>query len=63
MVRIIVGTLVEIGLGKYRAEDIPAMLAAKDRRAAGGTALPQGLFLQWIKYGDGPRLRAGDEAE
>jgi tRNA pseudouridine38-40 synthase len=63
MVRIIVGTLVEIGLGKYRAEDIPAMLAAKDRRAAGETALAQGLFLQWIKYGDGPTSRGGVEAE
>jgi len=48
-VRIMVGTLVDIGLGHYRAEDIPAMLAARDRRAAGSTAPPQGLYLQWVK--------------
>lgn len=57
MVRIIVGTLVEIGIGKYRAESIHEMLAAKDRRAAGGTAPPHGLYLQWIKFGNGPTPR------
>ncbi len=49
MVRIIVGTLVEVGLGQYRPDDIPKMLAANDRRAAGSTAPPHGLYLQWIK--------------
>jgi tRNA pseudouridine38-40 synthase len=49
MVRIIVGTLVEIGLGRYSPDDIPQMLAARDRQAAGSTAPPQGLYLQWIK--------------
>ncbi|QOV88103.1 tRNA pseudouridine(38-40) synthase TruA [Humisphaera borealis] len=63
MVRIIVGTLVEIGLGKYRADDVTKMLEAKDRRAAGGTAPPHGLYLQWIKFGDGPTRRGGDEDE
>jgi tRNA pseudouridine38-40 synthase len=51
MVRIIVGTLVEVGLGKYAPGDIPKMLEAKDRRAAGSTAPPHGLYLQWIKIG------------
>ncbi|HEY1685409.1 MAG TPA: tRNA pseudouridine(38-40) synthase TruA [Tepidisphaeraceae bacterium] len=50
MVRIIVGTLFEIGLEKYWPSDIPKMLAAADRRSAGSTAPPQGLYLQWIKY-------------
>lgn len=50
MVRIIVGTLVEVGLGRHVPGDVPRMLAAKDRRAAGGTAPPHGLYLQWIKY-------------
>jgi tRNA pseudouridine38-40 synthase len=49
MVRIIVGTLVEVGLGRTNPDEIPKMIAACDRRAAGQTAPPQGLFLQWIK--------------
>lgn len=49
MVRIMVGTLVEVGLGLFKPEDIPRMLEARDRRAAGSTAPPQGLYLQWIK--------------
>jgi tRNA pseudouridine38-40 synthase len=49
MVRIIAGTIVEVGLGRYTPEDMPRMLAAVDRRAAGSTAPPEGLFLQWVK--------------
>jgi tRNA pseudouridine38-40 synthase len=49
MVRIMVGTIVEVGLGRYRAEEIVGMLEAKDREAAGSTAPPEGLFLQWIR--------------
>jgi tRNA pseudouridine38-40 synthase len=49
MIRIMVGTIVEIGLGRYTPETIPQMLAAKDRQAAGPTAPPQGLYLQWIQ--------------
>jgi tRNA pseudouridine38-40 synthase len=50
MVRIMVGTLVEVGLGKYVPEDIPKMIAARDRTAAGSTAPPHGLYLHWIRY-------------
>jgi tRNA pseudouridine38-40 synthase len=49
MVRIIVGTLVEVGWGRFKPEDMPAMLAARDRRASGSTAPPHGLYLQWVK--------------
>ena len=49
MVRIIVGTLAQVGLGRYQPQDIPVMLAAKDRQAAGSTAPAHGLYLQWIK--------------
>ncbi len=49
MVRIIVGTLVEVGLGKFTPADIDRMLAARDRQAAGATAPPHGLYLQWIR--------------
>ena len=59
MVRIVAGTLVEVGLGRFRPDDIPRMLEAKDRRAAGSTAPAQGLYLQWIRMGDSPR-RNGD---
>jgi tRNA pseudouridine38-40 synthase len=49
MVRIIVGTLVEVGLGRFTPDDVQQMVAARDRRAAGATAPPHGLYLQWIK--------------
>jgi len=49
-IRIMVGTLVEIGMGKYAPARIVEMMAALDRRAAGPTAPPEGLYLQWIKY-------------
>lgn len=57
MVRIMVGTLVEIGVGKYPADEIPRMLRARDRKAAGGTAPPEGLYLQWIKFRSEPPER------
>jgi tRNA pseudouridine38-40 synthase len=49
MIRIMVGTLVEVGIGQYQPEDIPRMIAACDRRAAGSTAPPHGLYLQWVR--------------
>jgi tRNA pseudouridine38-40 synthase len=49
MVRIIVGTLLEVGLHRIVPQQIPQILAAKDRATAGPTAPPQGLYLQWIK--------------
>ena len=54
MVRIMVGTLVEVGLGRTQPARIPEILAARDRRAAGPTAPPHGLYLQWIKTEVGP---------
>ncbi len=50
MVRSIVGTLVEVGTGKQRIEWVAEVLAARDRRAAGQTAPPQGLFLVKVDY-------------
>lgn len=54
MIRIIVGTLVEVGAGRHRPEALRTMLEARDRRAAGPTAPAHGLFLQWIKCADLP---------
>lgn len=48
MVRIIVGTLLEVGLGRRTAEDVKKILEAKDRDTAGPTAPAKGLTL--VKY-------------
>jgi tRNA pseudouridine38-40 synthase len=50
MVRIITGTLLSIGAGERKAEDINAVLAARDRSAAGPTAPAKGLFLVRVDY-------------
>ncbi len=50
MVRIIAGTLIDVGEGKRRAEDMPDILAAKDRTAAGPTAMAHGLALWSVEY-------------
>jgi tRNA pseudouridine38-40 synthase len=50
MVRIMVGTLVEVGMGRKKPEDIKEIIQAKNRTAAGHTAPPQGLYLLEIYY-------------
>ncbi len=50
MVRVIAGTLVEVGQGKRSPADIPGLLASGDRAAAGVTAPPQGLCLVEVFY-------------
>lgn len=55
MCRGMVGTMVQVGLGKYKPEDIPRMLASGDRRAAGMTAPAHGLILWKVFYP--PRTR------
>lgn len=50
MVRIIVGTLLEVGVGKLDAAAIPDILESQNRKAAGFTVPPQGLHLNKVFY-------------
>ena len=50
MVRIVVGTLIEVGMGAKSADSIPDILQPKDRSRAGFTAPAQGLALYEVKY-------------
>jgi len=53
MVRSIVGTLVDVGLGKASPGDVRGILVARDREAAGQVAPPYGLVLWEVGYPDG----------
>ena len=55
MVRIIVGTLVDVGSGRRTAGDVAGVLTSRDRERAGPTAPPQGLFLVSVDYADAAR--------
>ena len=50
MVRSIVGTLVEVGLGKRPPDEFQSIISARNRSAAGKTAPPQGLFMIRVDY-------------
>jgi tRNA pseudouridine38-40 synthase len=50
MVRILLGTLLEVGRGKRAPSEIATILASRDRRRAGKTALPNGLCLVKVQY-------------
>ncbi len=50
MIRIMTGTLVEVGRGKMEIDDIDRIFLAKSRTAAAKTAPAQGLVLDWVRY-------------
>ena len=52
MVRNLVGTMLEVGRGRLKAEEIAEILAARSRSAAGPTAPARGLFLHSVEYGE-----------
>ena len=57
MVRIVVGTLVEVGMGRRASEDVRRILEAADRSHAGPTAPAAGLCLEHVEY-DVPHERS-----
>jgi tRNA pseudouridine38-40 synthase len=50
MVRIIVGTLIEVAYDRMSPEDVFNVLKSKDRKNAGMTAPPEGLYLNKVSY-------------
>jgi tRNA pseudouridine38-40 synthase len=50
MVRNLVGTMLDVGRGHLALEEIPRILAARDRSVAGPTAPARGLFLHSVEY-------------
>ena len=50
MVRIISGTILDVGLGKIKAEDIPEIISSGNRERAGRTLPPHGLYLVKVNY-------------
>lgn len=59
MVRAMMGTLVKVGLGRWKPEDVSRIIANQDRSQAGETAPPHGLYLLHVDYGDA-RESTGD---
>jgi len=50
MVRIIVGTLIDLGRGKLTLNDIKNLLVSTNRQGAGKTVSPDGLYLKKVEY-------------
>lgn len=62
MVRNLVGTMVDVGRGSMMVDDIPGILAGRDRAAAGPTAPARGLFLVDVMYDGDAAVVAAHEA-
>ena len=50
MVRIITGTLTEVGFGRILPDEIPGIIDSHERSMSGLTAPPEGLFLEKVYY-------------
>ena len=50
MIRVLMGTFLEVGRGQRQADELPLILEAKDRNRAGKTAPPHGLYLWEVSY-------------
>jgi tRNA pseudouridine38-40 synthase len=61
MVRNMVGTLVEVGREKHPPSWVGEVLEGRNRSRAGPTAPPQGLYLEEVFYGEGPRVEEVDD--
>ena len=62
MVRIIAGTLVEVGRGRFEPSIIDRVFKTGDRSLGGPTLPAHGLCLEWVKYGEEATKRRSDEA-
>ncbi len=60
MVRIMVGTLIFVNEGKIKESDIPKIIESRERKNAGMTAEPQGLYLKKVIYENDPFERGGE---
>ncbi|MDX6586408.1 MAG: tRNA pseudouridine38-40 synthase [Solirubrobacterales bacterium] len=63
MIRVLVGTMLEVGAGKRSVEDFASLLERAPRERAGDTAPPHGLYLVGVTYGDGPAFEHGEAFE
>ena len=60
MVRIMAGTLIDVGLGRIRPGEIPDIIRSGDRTRAGHTAPPQGLYMARVYFDSEDLLKAAD---
>ena len=51
MVRVLIGTMLEVASGRRSPEDFTQLLSGAPRTAAGDTAPPHGLYLESVSYG------------
>lgn len=62
MIRVLVGTMLEVGTGKRSVADFKALLEGAPRERAGETAAPHGLYFSGVTYGDGPTFTHDEQS-